>query len=62
MSGDFVSVENALETIPDEGLRSEAYRVLYGVTSPHEQLSVPEDVLELSKQHDFEIKVRLDLH
>lgn len=62
MSGDFVSVENALETIPDEGLRSEAYRVLYGVASPHEQLSVPEDVLELSKQHDFEIKVRLDLH
>mmetsp|Transcript_14 Transcript_14/g.15 ORF Transcript_14/g.15 Transcript_14/m.15 type:complete len:389 (-) Transcript_14:24-1190(-) len=56
MSGDFVSVENALETIPDEGLRSEAYRVLYGVASPHEQLSVPEDVLELSKQHDFEIK------
>merc|ERR1712137_456163 len=53
---EFVGAESALDQIADENLRSEAYRVLYGVASPHEQLSVPEDVLELSKQHDFEIK------
>jgi len=52
----FPGVEVALDQIPDEEMRQEAYRVLYGVSSPHEQLDIPQEATALSEQHNFEIK------
>eukprot|EP00012_Vannella_robusta_P001783 CAMPEP_0206190154 /NCGR_PEP_ID=MMETSP0166-20121206/4584_1 /ASSEMBLY_ACC=CAM_ASM_000260 /TAXON_ID=95228 /ORGANISM="Vannella robusta, Strain DIVA3 518/3/11/1/6" /LENGTH=387 /DNA_ID=CAMNT_0053606185 /DNA_START=363 /DNA_END=1526 /DNA_ORIENTATION=- len=52
----FVGVEHALEEISDENLRRETYRVLYGVSSPHETLDVPQEVVAMSEQNQFEVK------
>jgi len=50
------SVEHALGTIPDEQLRSEALRILYGVTKPLPTLDIPEEVSELAKANNFQVQ------
>jgi len=50
------SIEEALETIPDQDLRAEAFRVLYGVDKPLPTLEIPESTKELATAHNFEVK------
>lgn len=55
----FTGVEAALDQIEDSNLKSEVYRVLYGISKPHDTLEIPKQVVALSEQHNFEVKVRL---
>ena len=59
MATKFEGVHQGLDAIQDESLRSEMYRVLYGVSKPFPTLPIPEDVAANAETYDFEVKVQI---